>query len=327
MKEIIIEKDEAGQRIDRFIRKYLNKASLSFIYKQIRNKNIVVNDQKIKENYILELGDKVKLYFSDETIEKMKKEKKTVKSRINLKIIYEDNNIILIDKPSGILSHSANNNYREENIVDAMIAYLIEKKEYIPRLSKTFVPSLANRLDRNTSGILIGAKNYEAIQELNRVQRKSLLKKYYYTLVSGKIEGSGVEVAKIEKVKNHENLVKVSQKEKESAKTVVTAYKSVITGEKYSLLEIDLITGRTHQIRAHLNFLGMPVVGDRKYGSKRVNDYFNSKYGLNNQFLHCYKVVMNGLEGGLEYLNEKEFISENPQILDKIIKGEFNEKN
>lgn len=327
MKEIIITSNEAEQRIDRFLRKYLGKSTLSFIYKQIRKKNIVVNDNKVDEKYILKLGDKVKLYFSDETIENLKSDPRKIQSNRKMNIIYEDDNIILINKPAGILSHSAKGNYKEDNIVDAMLNYLIKKGDFIPRLSKTFTPSIANRLDRNTSGILIGAKNYETIQELNKAQRSSSIKKYYYTLVFGKIEGSSTEYASIKKVGDHENLVKVSKNENSDVKNIVTAYKSVIAGEKYSLLEIDLITGRTHQIRAHLNFLQMPVIGDRKYGLKKANDYFKKKYGLNNQLLHCYKIVFNGLEGHLDYLNEKVFIANNPAILDKIIGGEFNGKN
>lgn len=324
MKEIIITKNEAGQRIDRFIRKYLGNASLGFIYKQIRKKNIVVNSNKVDEKYILQEKDIIKIFFSDETIKKLKTEKKKVKSNIKLDILYEDSNIILVNKPVGILSHSANRDYSEENMVDAIISYLIEKGEFIPRLSKTFTPSIANRLDRNTSGILIGAKTFDAIQELNRAQRNSTIKKYYYTLVSGKIEGGGIEKARIEKVKNHENLVKVSKSNNEDGKNITTAYKSITTSDKYTLLEIDLITGRTHQIRAHLNFLGMPVVGDRKYGRKNINAYFKNKYALDNQLLHCYKVYFDGLENNLKHLNGKEFTAPNPKVLDKILKGEFN---
>jgi 23S rRNA pseudouridine955/2504/2580 synthase len=327
VKEIIITNNEAEQRIDRFLRKYLAKASLSFIYKQIRKKNIVVNDSKVDERYILKLGDNIKLYFSDETIEKLKSDPRKILSHSKLDIIYEDENIILINKPAGVLSHSAKGNYKEDNIVDSMLSYLIKKGDFVPRLSKTFTPSIANRLDRNTSGILIGGKNYETIQELNTAQRSSSIKKYYYTLVSGKIEGSSTEYATINKVNNHENLVRVSKEENSYTKDIITAYKSIITSDKYSLLEIDLITGRTHQIRAHLSFLKMPVIGDRKYGLRQANDYFKKKYNLNNQLLHCYKIVFDDLGRHLEYLNKQTFIANNPVILDKIIEGEFHGKN
>ncbi|MFB0971904.1 MAG: S4 domain-containing protein, partial [Neofamilia sp.] len=133
MKEIIITSNEAEQRIDRFLRKYLGKSTLSFIYKQIRKKNIVVNDNKVDEKYILKLGDKVKLYFSDETIENLKSDPRKIQSNRKMNIIYEDDNIILINKPAGILSHSAKGNYKEDNIVDAMLNYLIEKGDFIPR--------------------------------------------------------------------------------------------------------------------------------------------------------------------------------------------------
>lgn len=324
MKELIIDENESDQRLDRYIRKYLNKANLGFIYKQIRKKNIVVNDKKVSEKYMLKNGDVVKIYFSDETIDKFREVEKPKISNVKLNIIYEDDNIIIMDKPSGLLSHSANGDYREENLVDGMISYLIEKGDYIPRKNPTFTPSIANRLDRNTSGIVIGAKNYNTIQELNEAQRKGFIKKYYYTVVKGNIHGEIIEYANIEKVEDKENLVSVTEESADDKKSIVTGYKSIIPGEKYSLLEIDLITGRTHQIRAHLSYLNMPIVGDRKYGDKRVNDFFKKKYGLKNQLLHCHKVMLEGLAGDLEYLNEREFKIENPEILDRIIKGEIN---
>lgn len=323
MKELIIDENESNQRLDRYIRKYLNKASLGFIYKQIRKKNIVVNDKKASEKYMLEKGDVVKIYFSDETIDKFRKIDRPKNSNVNLKIIYEDENIIIMNKPSGLLSHSANSNYREENLVDAMVSYLIDKGDYVPRRNPTFTPSIANRLDKNTSGIVIGAKNFNTIQELNEAQRKGNIKKYYYTVVKGNVNGEKVEYANIEKVENKENLVSVSKENTDDKKTIITGYKSIYSGKNYSLLEINLITGRTHQIRAHLSYLNMPIIGDRKYGNKRVNNYFKKEYGLKNQLLHCHKVIIEGLEGDLKYLNGREFKIENPKILDRIIEGEI----
>lgn len=324
MKEIIISKDEMGQRLDRYIRKYLGNASLSFIYKQIRKKNIVVNDKKTTEKYILEENDNIKIYFSDETIEKLKKEEKKIKSKVKLDIVYEDDNILVMNKPAGLLSHSTKDDYREENLVSAMTAYLINKGDYKVTRNSTFTPSIANRLDRNTSGLVIGAKNYMAIKELNKAQRKDGFKKFYKTVVLGKVKGEKVEKASYEKLENKTNQVKIS-KENSDNKEVVTGYKSLLSGEKYSLLEIDLITGRTHQIRAHLSYLKMPIIGDRKYGNSRINKYFKDKYKLENQLLHCYRLIFLNLKGDLYYLNGTEIVIDDSDILKNIIIGEIDE--
>ncbi len=327
MKEIIINEDQKDQRIDRYLRKLLGNASLSFLYKQLRKKNIVVNDKKVNEKYILAEGDVIKIYFSDETIEKFKTQEKTPRSKVQINVIYEDENIIVMNKEAGLLSHAAKKNYREENLVDGMISYLIKKGDYQAKRSSTFTPALANRLDRNTSGLIIGTKTYAALQELNRVQRANNLEKFYKTIVVGKVQGEKVERAYFEKLENKDNQVRISKNKTEASKEVVTGYKSLQAGDKYSLLEIDLITGRTHQIRAHLAYLKMPLVGDRKYGIPRVNKYFKDKYGLNNQLLHCYKLIFNGFEGDFEYLNGMVIEIENTEILNRIIKGEIYEEN
>lgn len=325
MKELIIDENEGDQRLDRYIRKYLNKAPLGFIYKQIRKKNIVVNDKKAKSDYNLKVGDSVKIYFADDTIDKFREVEKHKESNLDLDIIYEDENILLINKPAGVLSHAANGNHNEENIVDAMISYLIDKKDYIPRKNPTFTPSIVNRLDRNTSGIIIGGKNYTALQELNKAQRKNAIKKYYFTIVKGKVSGKKIKTANIKKVKDKENLVSVSEKDSDDNKSIITGYRTIKTGRNYSLLEVDLITGRTHQIRAHLSFLDIPIIGDRKYGDKKINKYFQKKYNLNNQLLHCHKILFEGLEGDLSYLNDKSFETGYPELFKKIIKGEIYE--
>lgn len=327
MKEIRIDKDQKGQRIDRYLRKLLGKAPLSFLYKQLRKKNIVVNEKKVNEKYILEENDIVKIYFSDETVEKFKTVEKTPKTNIKINVVYEDENIIVMNKPVGLLSHAAKKNYKEDNLVEGMISYLINKGDYKAKRSSTFTPALANRLDRNTSGLIIGAKTYGALQELNRVQRSNKLEKFYKTVVVGRVEGEKIERAYFEKLANKDNQVRIFKNGSETSKEVVTGYRSLKVGEKYTLLEIDLITGRTHQIRAHLAYLKMPLVGDRKYGLPKVNKYFSEEYGLKNQLLHCYKLIFNGFVDDLAYLNGKVIEIENTEILDRITKGEIDESN
>ena len=308
MREIKIHKNENNQRIDRFLKKYLNEASLGFIYKMLRKKNIKLNGNKAKPEDIILEGDKIQMYLSEDTIEKFIGEKKTIKSKLIPKIVYEDDNILLINKPIGILSHGSGGEF-EENIVDSMISYLIDKGAYVPRIEKTFTPSICNRLDRNTSGIIIGAKNYESLQNINQSIRKHSIRRFYKTIVKGKVNvelNGQAYIVKDEK----KNKVSLVAKETRGAKKIITKGKALKSSTSYTLLQIELVTGRTHQIRAYLSWLGHPLIGDRKYGDTSTNRYFKDKYNLDNQWLHAYKVNFDGLRGNLEYLNGRSFKAE-----------------
>ena len=308
LKEIIIDKNESNQRLDRFLKKYLGKAPQGFVYKMIRKKNIKLNGTKAEpENTIYE-GDKIQLYLSDDTIEKFIAEKTEVKSNLIPNIIYEDDNIILINKPVGILSHGASKEF-EENIVDSMISYLIQKGDYVPRIEKTFTPSICNRLDRNTSGIIIGAKNYQALKLINEAIKNGEIRRFYKTIVYGSMEKEFTAEGYLSK--NEEiNMVEILEDDIEGSKKVITVIKPLIVKKGYTLIEIELITGRTHQIRAHLSSMGYPVIGDRKYGNKMINRKFKDEYLLDNQWLHGYKIEFKGLDKELEYLNGKVFSSD-----------------
>lgn len=305
MREINIDKNENNQRIDRFLKKYLDRASLGFIYKMLRKKNIKLNGKKARpEDMILE-GDKIQLYLAEETIEKFISKKERPKSKLIPNIVYEDENIILINKPIGVLSHGSGSEF-EENIVDSMIGYLIEKGDYVPRIEKTFSPSICNRLDRNTSGLVIGAKNYEALRIINETIRKQKIRRLYKAVVKGRLERDFEGESYLVK-DQRKNKVKLVNSKEDGAKKILTRGKALKTSTMYSLLEIELITGRTHQIRAYLSSLGHPLIGDRKYGDPKTNNYFSTEYGLENQWLHAYRIDFNGLSGNLAYLNGKSF--------------------
>jgi len=316
LREIRVGKNDSNQRLDRFLKKYMDEAGTGFIYKMLRKKNIKVNESKASPEMMIFEGDTIQLYISDETIDKFIGTKEVRKSKLAPRIIYEDENLVLVNKPAGILSHGAGEEF-EENIVDSLVTYLIQKGDYIPRIEKTFSPSICNRLDRNTSGVIIGAKNSEALRLVNKAIKEGSVRKYYKTIVKGTIKEDFEHKGFLIKDEDR-NLVDISDKQGERSKDVYTKFRVIMSKGGYSLLEVELITGRTHQIRSTLQTMGYPVIGDRKYGNSVVNDEFRKKYGLENQWLHGYRIVLNGLEEKLDYLNSREFIAEPDQLYVKI---------
>lgn len=324
MKEFNITEKDAFQRIDKYIKKVLNEAPLSFIYKLFRVKDIKVNNKRVDISYILQIGDNVKIYVSDERLKEFSKSKVVTPVKdFSLDIVYEDENILIINKPRGILIHGDESETRL-TLSNLVLNYLINKKEFDPNIDKGFIPSPAHRLDRNTSGLVMFGKNIGALQELFEIIKdKKELSKYYLTLVVGRINKEGVidyPLLKDEKT----GKVKVSSFS-HGAKSAITEYKAIKIYNNYSLVEAKLITGRTHQLRVHFSYINHPIVGDSKYGDFNVNKIFEKKYKFHNQFLHAYKLEFKNIEGKLSYLSNKTFTcdltKEENNIID-IIKGE-----
>ena len=316
MKEINIKKTNSNQRVDKFIRKYLNDAPLSFIYKCFRKKDIKVNNHWVKQDYILKEGDNLKIYISDEQIEEFNKPKKVIKVDPKLDIVYEDKNLLIINKPSGLLVHGDENEKRI-TLSNKVQNYLYSKDEFDPN-GIDFIPSPCHRLDRNTSGLIIYAKNLNTFQTITELLKEHKeITKTYLALVKGKIDKKGeinLPLRKDEK----KGLVYVD-KNSEYSKEALTIYEPLIYDDNYTLVKITLITGRTHQIRAHFAYINHPLIGDSKYGDFKINAEFKKIYNYDSQFLIAYKLKFNRLDGALSYLSNKEFIAKIPNKEEKSI--------
>lgn len=312
MKEINISSQQQGQRLDKYLMKYMNKAPKSFIYKMLRKKNIKLNGKKAVGNEMLSTGDNIKLFLSDDTIHSFMSEKNVKPVNIDFKIIYEDENIIICNKPSGLICHPDINN-KDNTLNDQLLYYLYKKGEYDVSKESDFTPSICNRLDRNTSGIVVMGKNLEAVQELNRAFRDKLIDKYYITVVSGNVSEAGIVEGYHSK--SNDNIATIS----DDGKYVLTKYRPIYNDDRYSVLEIKLETGKSHQIRVSMKHINHPIIGDNKYGDININRYFRDKFKLKNQLLHSYKIVLKLDSGKLKYLYDKEFIADFWQIEKNVI--------
>lgn len=315
MIELLINEKNAGGRLDKLVFKYLDKAPASFVYKMLRKKNIVLNDKKSTGNDILKPGDSVKIYLADDTIAKFRTVQKEIQNskEIGSLICFEDDNIIALNKPSGMLTQKATG--KDFSLNDILVEYLRKENDY-------FVPGISNRLDRNTSGLVLAGKNLMATRSLNEIIKNRTIKKKYICLVKGKIDREQKERAFLSKDEKKNQVTVNRTKTDEFNEEIVTCFKPLQMTEKYTLLEVDLITGKSHQIRAHLAHLGHPLAGDSKYGDIEFNNYFSAKYGLKSQFLHAYKIEFNNISNNLDYLKGTVIKAPIPENLIKILKGE-----
>lgn len=325
MFEIKMTENESGQRVDRFLRKYLKDYTLGDIYKLFRKNKVKLNGKKAKENQMLGEGDLLQLYIEKPGAD-TKQELPLAKPRKSIDLIYEDENIIIADKPAGLLTHPDKPG-DTDTLIDRAL-YHIYKQEGACE-SQTFSPAVCNRLDRNTSGIVIIAKNYKTLKAVNYSIRERWVKKLYLCAVAGKMEKSGEMKGFLKKDRDN-NLVSINEAGDADGKQIHTKFRTLAVsdkidalGKQFSLLEVELVTGRSHQIRAHFAALGHPLAGDVKYGDKTINEYFRKNYGLKHQFLHAYKIIFEGVHEDISFLKGKTFRSNLQQEASKIVASLF----
>ena len=353
MQEFKIGANEAGQRLDKFLHKYLKEAGSSFLYKMLRKKNITLNKKKADGKEVLAIGDEVQFFFSDETFEKFRgrsivyeneyKDGNALKSGKQkffqdnrqkdsnaiyqyksayeklkgIEIIYEDDHILLLNKPTGILSQKSE--AADLSVNEWLIGYLLSKEKISQEQLETFKPSICNRLDRNTSGLMICGKSLQGSQQMNFLIKERKIRKFYRTFVKGQVKESAYIKGFLKK---DENLNKVFLKEKadntKEYTPIETAYEPILYKNGYTYLEVELITGKTHQIRAHLSSIGHPLLGDEKYGNREWNRSFKDLKLPKWQLLHSYRVEFPKMEGVFEELSGKEFVAKEPRLFEML---------
>lgn len=338
MRLLTVGENEAGQRLDKLLGKYMDKAPASFFYKMLRKKNITLNGKKAEGKERLKAGDEIKLFLANETIDGFSsmmgemgtetrqsgkketmaaggaKSKKKLPLRLHPEIIYEDKNVIFFNKPAGLLSQKAKPS--DISLVEYLTEHLLETGEATAESLRSFRPGICNRLDRNTSGLVAAGKSLRGLQELNELFRIRSLHKYYRTIAAGSVmDKQHIEgwLQKNEKT----NQVQIFKQERKDALPICTEYMPLkqltYNGNPYTYLEINLITGRSHQIRAHLASIGHPLIGDTKYGSPNINAEFRKNFGLKYQLLHAYRLELPELIGALSNLSGQQYIAPLPK--------------
>lgn len=309
MKKLTATENDSGQRLDRYILKNFPKLPKSLMFKEIRKKNIKVNRKRCEASYIIKTGDVVELFLKDDVLEEKTVHYDFMRASKDISIIYEDENIILLDKKPGLLCHPDGKEYTD-TLIARVKRYLYEKGEWNPAESGTFTPSLANRIDRNTGGIVIAAKNAAALRILNAKIKNREIEKHYLAAVNGLFDKERDILVSYLTKNEKTNMVKVFDIEKQGSKKIVTEYTVLESYDNKTLLDIDLKTGRTHQIRAHLAHIGHPLIDDGKYGEN---------HGRYRQALYSYKLIFNMKEAEmLDYLKGREFIIDKCEVYRKF---------
>ncbi len=343
MQQYIIGDNEAGQRFDKYLKKILKEAPDSFIYKMLRKKNIVLNGKKCTGNEKLEKQDIVKIFLADDTFEKfsgqkihansqgkqelseefIRQYKKAYQSIQDISVVYEDENILVLNKPAGVLSQKAAPD--DISLNEWLLGYLLDKDVVSAASLSTFKPSICNRLDRNTSGMVVCGKSLAGSQYMSRIIKEKTLEKYYHCIVPGRVAlqerltGYLYKDNASNKVTIYQSLEEIPAKKREKAEYIDTKFHTLQADEMHSLIEVQIFTGKTHQIRAHLASLGHPIIGDSKYGSATTNKEYVSK-GVHSQLLHAYRLVFpEAEEERFQNLSGLVLTCTEPKLFEKVL--------
>ncbi len=310
-----------NQRIDKYLKKLLVNAPNGFVYKMLRNKDVKVNGKRVKENYVLKYNDEVSLFLYEDRFLEYTKPKTIEQIPITFTVAYEDEHILIVNKPAGLLVQGDSNEVI--NTLDKQVlTYLYNKGEYDPERDLGFTPGPVHRLDRNTSGLVIFGKDMRALQDLNEMMKKRhCIDKRYLTIVKGQCVDAELK-GYVKKNEKEGKMYRVSENTPNALFMHTLVHPLKVTNQ-YSLIEVGLVTGRTHQIRIHLASENHPVMGDRKYGDYEWNKAVKSKYRLNHQFLHAYKLTFVKPFGSLSYLKDQVVESPLPDKLQYIVNDIF----
>lgn len=327
MQKITISERDCGQRLDRYLGKLMPYAPKSFFYKMLRKKNIVLNGKKAEGMEQLMPQDEITLFLSEETMQKFQQKQEVLEGAVktdafvpDFSVLYEDAHILIMNKPAGLLSQKAKK--EDISLIEHMTAYILQTGAQSKEMLSVFRPAICNRLDRNTSGIVVGGKTTRGLQEMNALFQKRTLDKYYLTIVCGHMERKLCADGYLKKDRNH-NRASITTDWVEGSDPICTEYEPLAWTKGFTLLRVKLMTGKSHQIRAHLQSLGYPVLGDGKYGNVRINKEMRRRYSLQHHLLHAYEIHFPKLTGVLSGLSEQTVYAPLPPTFERIKMGLF----
>lgn len=331
MKKIVVSKNEAGQKLLKLLAKYLNTAPQSFLHKMLRKKNITLNGKKADGSEVLRETDEVCLFLADDTILSFQGDKakgptaaeqkeglKRPKEMSEIRVVYEDEDVLILNKPVGILSQKAVP--EDFSLNEWVIDYLLERGGLTEEKLQTFRPGVCNRLDRNTSGLITAGKSLAGLQTLSALFKARTIHKDYLCIVCGQVKRGSRLQGYLEKNSRTNKVTIEKERCSESGEYIETEYTPVKTNGRYTLLRVRLVTGKTHQIRAHLASVGHPLAGDSKYGNPANNKVLREKYGLKNQLLHAAYLEFPQELSGCKALSGKRFYAPVPRLFERIAK-------